>query len=225
MVKTWIYLLSFSLTLIACKEDANEPFFGHSYYGLEEGNFVEYEVTYITHDENLTPQHDTSVYKIKTIVGEIIEDNEGRPARVFYRQIYSEVFQDYQNLDLWTTIIDGGRAELVEENQRKIKLVFAISNNKEWDANAFNTEEELNCYYKDFHLPKSFNGFTFDSTIVVEQEDFLSLINYKRKFETYANGVGLIDLYYKDLRINNFDTLDISKGTERFYKLINYGKE
>lgn len=225
MLKIRSSILLFSLLFFGCKEESPVPYFGYQYFALEEGNFVEYEVTSIVHDENLNPQHDTTVYKIKTRVGEEITDNQGRNARKFHREIYNEIYQEYQNLDLWTAIIDNGRAELVEENQRKIKLTFAISNTKQWDANVYNTEDELLCYYSDFHLPKVVNGISFDSTLVVEQEDFSSLIDYKRKFETYAPGVGLVDLYYKDLRINNFDTLDISKGTELFYKILSYGKE
>lgn len=225
MLRSKLIYITLLLVLFSCKEDKNTPYFGYSYFGLEEGNFVEYEVTHIIHDENLTPKHDTSIFRIKTRIGEEILDNQGRKARTFYREIYNELYQEYQSLDLWTAIIANGKAELVEENQRKIKMIFAISSTKEWDANVYNTADELNCYYSDFHLPKEFNGFSFDSTIVVEQEDFISLIDYKRKYETYANGIGLVDVYYKDLRINNFDTLDISKGTELFYKILRYGKE
>ncbi len=225
MIKPILTFITLVILLFSCKEEIEAPYFGYTYFGLEQGRFLEYEVTHITHNENLNPQHDTTVYRLRTRVGEIIEDNQGRNAHAFYREVYNPVFQEFQNLDLWTTIIDDGRAELVEENERRIKLVFAISNSKEWDANAFNTQEELDCYYDQIHQPKTINGYTFDSTLVVEQADFLSLIDYKRKYEVYANGIGLVNLYFKDLQINNFDTLDISKGTEKYYRLLNYGKE
>ena len=67
------------------------------------------------------------------------------------------------------------------------------------------------------------NGVSFDSTLVVEQEDFFSLIDYRRKYEVYANNVGLIQKYYKNLVINGFDTLNVKSGDELFYNCIGFG--
>ena len=110
---------------------------------------------------------------------------------------------------------------MIEENQRKIRMVFAITLDKTWDVNAFNPEEELEVSYDEIFNPYQ----EFDSTVTVEYEYFFSLVDYRRKYEVYANGVGLIKRSFKDLVINNFDTLDISNGTEVHYELIDYGIE
>jgi len=61
--------------------------------------------------------------------------------------------------------------------------------------------------------------------VVVEQEEFSSLVDHRRKYEVYAKGVGLIHKYYKDLEIQNFDTLNVKNGNEVFYYLTGYGFE
>jgi len=175
----------------------------------------------IVHDEGGNPQHDTTRYRLRTVVGEVVEDNEGRAARKLYRYSYDQNNGELLDQRVWTQLIDGGRAEVIEENQRKIRMVFAITLDKTWDVNAFNPEEELEVSYDEIFNPYQ----EFDSTVTVEYEDFFSLVDYRRKYEVYANGVGLIKRSFKDLVINNFDTLDISNGTEVHYELIDYGIE
>ncbi len=207
--------------LFAACNKTPAPYFGYDYFPMEEGRYVEYEVMEVIHDEGGNPQHDTTLYRLKTVVGETIIDNENRPARKLYRYAYDLETGELIDERVWTQVIDGGRAEVVEENQRKIRLVFAITLDKVWDVNAFNPEEEQEVYYDELH--KSYGQL--DSTVIVEYEDFFSLVDYQRKYEVYANHVGLIKRSFKDLVINDFDTLHISSGTEQHYTLINYGIE
>jgi response regulator RpfG family c-di-GMP phosphodiesterase len=211
--------------MIACKQDKQTIKFGYGYFGLEEGNFVEYDVMEIFHDIALNPAHDTVRYILKTVIGEQVEDNQGRMANKVFRFRFHPTSGALLDQRVWTAIIDGGRGEQTEENQRTIRLVFAVTNDKEWDINAYNTLDEQEAYYRDLNKEKTFNQFYFDSTVVVEYEDFFSLADYVRKYDTYANHVGLVQRSYKDLTISNFDTLNIKKGTEMHYSLRNYGKE
>ena len=117
------------------------------------------------------------------------------------------------------------KAELIEENQRIIKLVFAPTTDKFWNANAYNTYDELNCYYEEIHNPYTVNSQVFDSTVTVEQDDELNLIEYRRKYEVYANEIGMIKKHYRDLKINNFDITDITQGQELFMEVVSFGVE
>jgi hypothetical protein len=196
-----------------------------NYFGLIPGRYVLYEVQEMFHDAVLSPAHDTTRYQLKTLIGPEFIDNEGRKAREFRRFKRSDSSQDWVETDLWTAIIENYKAELVEENQRIVKLVFAPTSDKTWNPNAFNTQEELNYSYTDIHIPKTFNGFSFDSTITVFQEEFTSMIDFKKKHETYATNIGLVSKTYKNLTIANFDSLNVKKGTEIHYKCIGYGYE
>lgn len=213
------------LTATCCRDKVSAPEFGFEYFGWEEGKYVTYKVTSIFHDSALVPAHDTNYYILKTVVGEISEDNLGRPARKLFRYTYDFESEELLDQRVWRGIIADSRAELIEENQRIIRLVFAITPEKTWDINAFNTREEMETSYRSIHQPLVRDNYSFDSTVTVEYQDFFSLVDYRVKYDIYAKNVGLIQRWYKDLDIQNFDTLNIKKGRELHYRLIDYGTE
>ena len=110
--------------IAACKKQVDPPSFNYDYYDLTFGRFIEYDVLEINHDVDQTVQHDTLRYQLKTVIGDTVIDNEGRIARKFIRYKRSNSNSNWAQTDLWTTIIDQNRAELVEENQRVIKMIF-----------------------------------------------------------------------------------------------------
>lgn len=226
MIKNNLILLIvlFSTLFYSCREKIDPPEFGFDYFGLEEGRFVTYEVTNIFHDAAVNV-NDTSRFTLKTVVGEKILDNQGREVNKIFRYRYDSETNELIDQRVWTAIIADSRGEMVEENQRIIRLVFAVRPGKTWNINAFNTMEEETAEYTDLHLPKSFGGQLMDSTTTVLYEDFFSLVDYIKKYDVYAKGVGLVQRSYKDLTIENFDTLAITKGTETHYQLIDFGME
>ncbi len=223
-----LFLLLFlsGVTFVACKKkDKSIPPMHEEYFGLTPGRYIIYDVTEINHDEDATIPHDTSYYQLKTLIGQEYIDNSGRTTREYLRYIRPDVNTNWGLKDTWTTIIENWRAELVEENQRLIKLVFAPTLNKEWNINAFNAQAELNAFYNDVHTKRVLNNITYDSTVQVEQENFFSLIDYRVKHEIYAKHIGLVYKSFKDLKIQNFDTLDVRKGKELLYKCTSFGFE
>lgn len=215
----------FFFFLFSCSKDDENLNFHENYFPLDEGRFVEYDVTSIYHDD-ASGVHETTNYVLKVLVGDTVIDNFGRIAKKYQRYYFDNVQQEFQIKDLWTAIIDQGRAELVEENKRVIKLVFIPSLNKEWNMNAFNNENAANVKYENLHKSMSIGGFNFDSTLtVVEDVMEPTLIAFRRKKEVYAKNVGLISKYYKDLEISGFDTLSPINGTEIYYTIRNFGLE
>lgn len=217
----------FLLTLVAfagCKKKTTAFNLHTDYFPIVRGQYVVYEVREVKIDKSLN-LNDTSRYFIKTLIGDTIMDNSGRIARRFERYKRVNANDAWVLKDIWTTILVGKRVELVEENQRVIKLVLAPDKNKEWDMNAYNTLGTINCYYENIHDPAYFNGYSFDSTVRVVQQDDLNFIQFRKKYELYAKGVGMYYKHYKDYSINNFDSTDIRKGNEITMKLLSYGRE
>lgn len=208
--------------VMGCKKDP-APQFHREYFALSEGNFVIYDVTEIDHDQALA-LHDTSNYQLKTVWGVPYIDNEGREAREFLRYTRSTPAASWMLQDVWTGIIDGIRAELIEENQRKVKLVFAPTLSKEWDANAYNALAEQDCYYRDIHKDSTINGNFIDSTLVVEQDEFISLIDTVRQFEMYSKNIGLVYKYFKDNHYQ-FSSSEVVNGKELYYEYVSSGIE
>lgn len=212
-----------SILFTACKKDTTTVDMHEDYYGLIQGRYVIYDVTSISHFSGT--QHDTVQYQLKTVIGDTIHDNMGRECYKFMRYKRNTASDPWQLSDVWMSLIADYRAELIEENQRVIKLVFAPIKNKSWNANAYNVYDELECYYDELHKSYTVGATTFDSTLTVEQDDELNLIEYRRKYEVYAKGVGLVKKYYRDLNINNFDVTDINEGKELFMNVVSYGME
>jgi hypothetical protein len=225
MMKSIFIVAFLVLILPSCKKDETSYDLHYEYFGLLPGRFVEYDVTEIHHDINGNIQHDTIHYQLKTLIGDTLIDNEGRVARRFVRYKRGDSTQPWLQTDIWTAIIVDRRAELVEENQRMIKLVFAPTEDKKWNLNAFNADNALNAYYRNIHSKITLGSQTFDSSLVVEQEDFFSLVDFRRKYETYSKNIGLISKHYKDLKIVGFDTTNVQFGKELYYTCYAFGFE
>jgi len=221
--KLIIFSVLFS-SLLACKENESVDF-GFTYFPMEQGRFVEYEVTEVFHDVDINPQHDTTRYRLKTLIGEEVLDNIGRTNQKFFQFKYDLQSGDLLDQRVWTRILDQSRGEVVEENQRIIKLVFSVKNDEEWNVNAFNSLSGQDVYYSNVDESQLINGFDFEETAKVNYEDFFSLVDYRKKYEIYAKGIGLVEKSFKDFTIQNFDTTDIRKGTEVHYQLLNFGIE
>jgi hypothetical protein len=59
----------------------------------------------------------------------------------------------------------------------------------------------------------------------VEQEDFSSYIDSRRKYEVYARGVGMVHKYFRDFIINNGNPNNLKKGRLLEMRLLSYGEE
>ncbi len=225
MYRVYISLVVLVLVAIAsCKKQDPAPKFHYDYFDLTQGRYIDYDVMEINHDVTSAIQHDTSYYQLRTLIGDTVIDNQGRIARKFIRYARPNSAGTWGLIDVWTAIITENRAELIEENQRIIKLVFAPTISKEWNPNSFNMYPEQSFYYGDIHEPYTLGALFFDSSLVViQEENEPNLIEYKKQYEVYAKGVGLVHKYFKDLTIANFDTLNIKQGKELFYTCFAYG--
>lgn len=211
------------VVFFGCKKQEDSIDKKTEYFGLDKGKFIEYQVTYMFHD-SLLQKHDTINYQFKTLIGDTILDNVGRIARKFHRFERKNSSLPWEETDIWTAIIVDDRAELVEENQRKVKLVFMPTLEKVWNINAFNNLGSIEAFYSSIDESKTINNLTFENTLTVEEEDFKTLIETRRKFEVYAKNVGMISKTFKNLEFK-FGSSKPIKGEEYYFNVINYGVE
>lgn len=221
----FLFILTFILFIFSCKKEIQEVYSSNqNYFGLEQGRFCIYDVYEMNHDDAINV-HDTIHYQLKTWIDSIYIDNEGRTNHQFKRYTRANDSTNWTLKDVYVSLINGNNGELVEENQRKVKLVFPIKLNTTWNPNAYNNLGEESSTYSRVHQPLLINGYNFDSTSMVLQKDFFSLVDCRKQWEIYAANVGLVYKIFKDLDIENFDTLNVVKGTELHYSLIEYGAE
>lgn len=226
MLKSFSLILVVTVLFSCGKDNSNVDLNSYeSYFPMDFGTYVDYEVVEIQHDINAEITNDTVFYYLRTVIGDTITDNEGRLARKFVRKKRNELSDPWVISDVWTALVNNIRVEVTEENKRKVWLILPPLNSSFWDLNAFNVDDPIFCTYDGLHENSSINNISFDSVLTVEQEDVLNLVSFRRKYEQYANNVGLVKKYYKDLNIFNFDTLNIQSGTELIYKCIDFGVE
>jgi hypothetical protein len=229
MKSTFLNFVVFSsvlLFLLACEKDTTEQIsFDYEYYDLTPGRFCIYDVVDIEHDENQAVQHDTTYYQLKTVIGDTFIDNSGRITRKFLRYTRDSIQDNWLLKDVWTTLIENNKAELMEENQRIVKLVFKPTYEKVWNINMFNISSKINARYAAIDQPFTIGNQVFDKTLKVDIQNFFSLVDDRVKYDVYAKNVGLIYKYFKDNTIANFDKNTIKKGKELYYTLVSYGIE
>ena len=212
------------MALIACKKNKTEIDLGYKYVPLDSGLTTIYQVRDIFHDVDLIPAHDTNYYQIKTIVSESYIDEVGDEAFKLKRFFRNNEQEAWQIKDVWTLKNTGSRIEIVEENIRLIDFVFAPSLTKTWDANALNEFDAKNSQFMAVNKVFTINQFSFDSTCTVSHQAFTSFVDHDVEYDVFAKGVGKVYSIVKELTIDNFDTLDIKKGLEIEYRLIDYTK-
>jgi len=222
----FVVFSSVLLFLLACEKDTTEEIsFDYEYYDLTPGRFCIYDVVDIEHDENQAVQHDTAYYQLKTVIGDTFIDNSGRITRKFLRYTRDSIQDNWLLKDVWTTLIENNKAELVEENQRIVKLVFKPTYEKVWNINMFNISSKINARYAAIDQPFTVGNQVFDKTLKVDIQNFFSMVDDRVKYDVYAKNVGLIYKYFKDNTIANFDKNTIKKGKELYYTLVSYGIE
>ena len=220
-----LLVLSVFIFVSSCKKgNDNNIIFGHEYFPYTEGHYVIYDVQDILHDDPVAV-HDTSFYQIKEVIGEEDVDGEGETFRKMYRYYRANDTLNWSLKDVWVLKKTMKSVELVEENKRVIKLAFSISYDQYWDCNALNDKDAKQCYYSKIYEPIKVGQLDYDSSVVVEHQNFESYIEQLKEFEVYAPHVGMIQLYRKDITINNGDTLDVDRGTELYYTAVEFGQE
>ncbi len=155
---TYVGLIVLLVFITSCKKEISSPVqnLHTDYFTLEEGRYIEYDATEIFHDD-ASGIHDTTFFKLKTVVGQPYIDNIGRVGREIERYKSFDLGISWQLTDVWTAFLSSDWAELVEENQRLIKLVFAPTFDKSWNINAFNGLNPQTAVYWDIHVPNAIN--------------------------------------------------------------------
>lgn len=198
-MKINLFFISVCL-LFSCKKSETIPETlsrDKDYFPLQKGYWIEYEVDSIIHlDNDDRFLVDTSIESYHFFIREEVDSffTDGMGEQAWYLSRYKRTADTlpWTYTSRWTAKLKSSSAEKVEENQRFIKLSFPFNLRIQWNGNAYNQLPEENYSYDDLYVPSSFNGFQFDSSVTVVQNDFSSTINTVYKIEKYAPRVGMI---------------------------------
>ncbi|MBP6335425.1 MAG: hypothetical protein KA444_08135 [Bacteroidia bacterium] len=188
------------ICLSGCKDDKLEPGIEDqykTYFPLAAGHWVEYDADSVVHlDIDDAYYIDTAIrtysFQIREEIDSSYIDSEGDVAwRISRYKRYTDA-DPWTYLNLWTAKMNAYSGQKVEDNIRFIKLSFPLDPRTSWNGNAYNNYPPEEYLYENIHDPLSIGSHSFDSTVMVIQNDFVSGINKIDKREVYAAGVGMI---------------------------------
>lgn len=225
MVKKYLYsiILLSILTITSCKKEDGEPAkFYYNYFPDNVGHWVQYDIMEIVRDD-ISAVNDTTTYQLKEIIESTFIDNQGRPSLRIERYWRTNDTLPWTIKDVWYATRTTTKAEKVEEDIRYLKMVFAVTSDKRWDGNIYNTKDEETYKYDQLHEPMTIGNLSFDSTVTVIQRDASNVIEISQASEIFAANVGLIsktDVYYY---INYINTVPNYIGYAFYQNVTNYG--
>jgi hypothetical protein len=242
VLKNYLYIITVLLIFASCKKKsvpADSVDVGKDYYPLTLGKYVTYEVDSTVYDE-FTFLPKTSKYRIKEKIEEEFTDTDGKPALRLMRYIKKyDSTKTYDQIawtvkDAWQVNQSNTSLQVVEENVRFTKLIFAVKENAQWDGNANNTIGEWDYTYSYMDKTETINGVDLEKVCFIKQKDYRTLISYQYYIEKYARGVGLVYREIKDLKLGKDGTVILGGQIENnpkcigtIYKLtiLSYGNE
>jgi len=190
------------------KVDNNPRDIGLEYAPLEIGSWVVYQVdSHVYDDFNLSRPDTNYKYQIKELVESEFQNQVGQKTRRIERYSRNADTLPWILSNVWAANLSSNSFEKVEDNIRYVKLVFPVKENNSWNGNQFNTLEEWNYRYFNSNAPRFVNGFTFDSTLVVNQINDSNVIQRKYAYEIYAKGIGMV--------FKRIDTLETQNGKRK----------
>jgi hypothetical protein len=220
---------------VQCADDASDEAvdLGYAFFPLKEGAYYTFKADSIYHDQpvaTIPGIHDTSSYYIKEVYDSFFLDAEEKENMRIVRYKKDSLHHDWQITDVWFARLNALNAERVEEDMRFIKLGFPISPFSSWDSNALNTLDPWDSDYDSLYMARTIGELEFENTIRVNQHQFRTEINDELSFEIYAEDVGLVKRFHKELYtrpayINYPIAANIINGSEYTWEIIDYGEE
>ena len=183
-----------------------------AYYPLQSGKVWVYRL-----DSTTIPAFGTSLitnsYHLKDSMGVSFPDNNGRESWPVYRFVTDTLEENpWRSISTYYVTLSGNNIEVVDDNNlRFIKLVSPVKTGVDWMGNSyidtksatslFQYLDEWDYVYDSVNLPYTVIAGTFDSSVIVHQQDATSPEGpfdpqyYQQRdysVEVYAYNTGLI---------------------------------
>lgn len=190
------------------------PAVAYDYFPIESGRYKTYQIDSTVYDE-----YNCSVvvnsFQIKEVTGALSTDGEGDPFYYVNRYFRKDSSDSWALLGIWTEKIEDNQVQRVEDNQRTIKLVFPVKNERRWDGIVYIRRDTLVSLrggvidmYKDWddflitEVGETFvdtvSNTLYSDALLVTQVDKTNNIERRFSKEVYAKDIGLV---YKEMWI------------------------
>lgn len=222
MIKKGILFFLGVIALFSCsKTEGGVAIIDTNYEPFTENSYQIYRVDSIYHDLS----HDTSFYYLKEHVKDTFIDDLGRITHKIFRYKKYDTLSPWIFDEVWYGYKNDVKVERREYNNDIYSIIFPVRLNKQWDLNLYNDLDESIVTFKNVDDSYTVNGIEFPKTVLVDGDTISNLIEYKRVYDVYGYNIGLIKKVRVDLEINDFDKFDITRGTEYYQTIIEWGIE
>ncbi|MDN5202386.1 hypothetical protein QQ008_13450 [Fulvivirgaceae bacterium BMA10] len=223
-----LLIILVALTFLQCDTEKlapDEARVGFSYFPLEVGRYRIYDAREITYS---ILSFDTTNFQLMEAVVDSFSNQENTITYILNRSIRSDENDPWELDSVWTARRTPQQAIVTENNVPFLKLVFPVKERQPWDGNLLNTREEDP--YEITALNEALTLIEDDpfSVLTVEQSNEDDLTKVDRRFETYAQDIGLV---IKESTILRFCTESdclgqniIEQGRSFRISLLEYGK-
>ena len=189
-----------SILLISCKnKDEAIESFGYEYIQSDSGEVFIYQFDSIAFDDN-TQSIDTFQYFLKEInAGKIIQAN-GEVFDVLQRFVGKTDTLNWEPRESAFIQLKSKSYERIDQNQRRIKLVFPIRSNLVWNGNAYNDLGKINYILTGPFTQRNYSFKTFNEVIEVQEANQVNFIETLKEKSAYAKNIGLV--YYESTQLS-----------------------
>ena len=225
MLKNFLVLLLLGFIVFGCKSENDKLTdleIGRNYYPLKKGNYWIYDVTETTVRNNI---YDSVKYQVRETVDTVYRNLENEDTYHIIRARRQNASAAWLNDSVFTANKSGTNVRLTHNNYKVVKLIFPVMEGKGWDANAFNTLEENQYYFRDIGQAYALRDTTYSNTLTVVQGE-PNEVTLDDRYEIYAYGIGLVHKrfivyeYFQNQGI--IDNTRVTKGTRKEMSLISY---
>lgn len=222
--RTGLIILGIMAILGGCSEEQADPSeMFYSYFPDTVGHFVIYSVDSLVYDD-FTGQVLQFEYEVKELIESRLTDGEGKESLRLERYIRPDESSPWEIKDVWQARVLPDRAEKTEENITFIKLVFPPKLGSRWNGNAYNTLPRQEYRIIEAHKPYLITpSLSFDSTVTVLQNEFITLISEELQEEKYAKDIGLVFKRYR--KVDKEPDGTIVRGVDYSYQIKAFGQE
>ena len=199
MITGLIFIFSCDTTLLEKRGDL----LGFNFFPLEIGNYIDYNVVEITYPVVMSEPIITKTYELREQITEIFTDIDGQISFKLLRQSRPDASQLWKTDSVWFAKKNTFRAVKVENNIPYVKLSFPVKEGLEWDGNSMNgKDKEL---YRMFDIGKKYemNQLSFPNTLKIEQQDLCTFVSLDRRYEVYADSIGVVYKEKWNLELNS----------------------
>ena len=214
----------------ACKKRGPDPLpvqepMRYEYFPLRKGNYRIYQLDTFFYNGNSHNIADSTRYQIREVITDSLKDQTGQILYRIQRYIRRSGGEPWTEWDIYAAQHTAAGAEVLLNNKRYIKLNLPMSANKTWNPDQYNKTDELEASkrqgrYLRLHQPWTHGMLHFDSTVTIELQNEVNMVDRWLEEEQYAYRVGLIRHTRDSLNIQEVGT----RGIQVRQVLLEYGR-